>query len=152
MWSCNVFSDPELYMDSFYSILSNWMCFDPRIIQKSLLGYLMDISTVDHLKGFPGGSEVRVHLQCRRSGFDPWGGKIPWRREWQPTPVFLPGKLHGQRTLAGYSPWGCRIGHDWWLTCTCILNGYKYKRPIESRGQVSPCSQLEDLNSTGHEI
>ena len=48
----------------------------------------------------------RVHLQCRRPGFNPWVGKIPWRRKWQPTPVFLPGKSHGQRSLAGYSPWG----------------------------------------------
>ena len=39
-------------------------------------------------------------------------GKIPWRKKWQPTPVFLPGKSHGQRSLAGYSPWGCRVGHD----------------------------------------
>ena len=37
--------------------------------------------------------------------FDPWVGKIPWSRKWQPTPVFLPGELHGQRSLAGYSPW-----------------------------------------------
>ena len=43
--------------------------------------------------------------QCRR-WFDPWGGKIPWRRKWQPTPVLLPGKVHGQRRLAGYRPWG----------------------------------------------
>ena len=35
-----------------------------------------------------------------------WVGKIPWRRKWHPTPVFLPGKSHGQRSLAGYSPWG----------------------------------------------
>ena len=34
------------------------------------------------------------------------GQKIPWRRKWQPTPVFLPGEFHGQRSLAGYSPWG----------------------------------------------
>ena len=40
------------------------------------------------------------------SRFDPWIGKIPWRREWQPTPVFLPGESHGQRSLAGCSPWG----------------------------------------------
>ena len=39
---------------------------------------------------------------CRRPGFDPWVGKIPERREWLPTPVFLPGKSHGQRSLAGY--------------------------------------------------
>ena len=35
-----------------------------------------------------------------------WVEKIPWRRKWQPTPVFLPGKFHGQRSLVGYSPWG----------------------------------------------
>ena len=45
-------------------------------------------------------------LQCGRPGFDPWVRKILWRRKWQPTPVFLPGKSHGQRSLVGYSPWG----------------------------------------------
>ena len=40
--------------------------------------------------------------------FDPWIRKIPWRRKWLPSPVFLPGKFHGQRSLAGYSPWGRR--------------------------------------------
>ena len=55
---------------------------------------------------FPWGSVGRVCLQCRRSGFIPWVGKIPWRREWQPSPVFLPGESHGQRSVAGYSPWG----------------------------------------------
>ena len=40
---------------------------------------------------------------CR---FDPWVRKIPWRRAWQPTPVFLAGEFYGQRTLVGYSPWG----------------------------------------------
>ena len=44
--------------------------------------------------------------QCRRCGFNPWVGKIPWRRKWQPAPVFLPGKSHRQRSLAGCSPWG----------------------------------------------
>ena len=48
----------------------------------------------------------RICLQCRRPGFSPWVGKIPWRREWQPTPVFWPGESHGQRSLAGDSPWG----------------------------------------------
>ena len=46
---------------------------------------------------------------------DPWVRKIPWRREWLPTPVFLPGEFHGKRSLVGYSPWGHkeldRIGH-----------------------------------------
>ena len=47
--------------------------------------------------------------QCRRHkrcGFDPWVRKIPWRRKWQPTTVFLPGESYGQRSLAGYSPGG----------------------------------------------
>ena len=49
----------------------------------------------------------------RRCEFDTWVGKIPWRRKWQPTPVFLPGKSHGQRSLAGYRPQGCkRVGHN----------------------------------------
>ena len=41
-------------------------------------------------------------------GLMPGVGKIPWRRAWPPTPVFLPGESHGQRSLAGYSPWGCK--------------------------------------------
>ena len=40
--------------------------------------------------------------------FDSWVGKILWRREWQPTPVFFPGEFYGQRSIAGYSPWGCK--------------------------------------------
>ena len=44
--------------------------------------------------------------KCWRPRFDLWVGKIPWRRAWQPTPVFLPGESHGQRSLAGYSPRG----------------------------------------------
>ena len=47
-----------------------------------------------------------VCLQCGRPGFDPWVGKIPWRRKWQPTAVLLPGKFHGRRSLLSYSPWG----------------------------------------------
>ena len=52
---------------------------------------------------------VKNHLpmqETERCRFKPWVGKIPWRRAWQPTPVFLPGKAHGQRSLVGYSPWG----------------------------------------------
>jgi len=45
----------------------------------------------------------RIHLQCGRPGFDPWVGKIPWRRERLPTPVLWPGEFHGL-----YSPWGCK--------------------------------------------
>ena len=62
---------------------------------------------------FPGGASGREpSYQCRRhkrSRFDPSVGKIPWRREWLPTVVFLPGESHGQRSLASYSPWGYKV-------------------------------------------
>ena len=65
------------------------------------------------LSGFPGGASGKEPAcQCRRHkglGFDPWVGKIPWRKKWQPTPVFLPGESHGQRSLAGCSPQGCTV-------------------------------------------
>ena len=51
--------------------------------------------------------------QCRRRGFNPWAGEIPWRREWLPTPVFLSGESQGQRDVVTYSPQGHkRVGHD----------------------------------------
>ena len=62
--------------------------------------------------GFLGGSAVKNPSVSGRHGFDPWVGKIPWRRAWQPTPVFLPGKSHGLRSLAGNSPWGRRVRHN----------------------------------------
>ena len=57
------------------------------------------------LSGKESGFHCRRHRRCR---FDPWVGKIPWRRKWRPTPVFLPEKSHGQKSLAGYSPGGLR--------------------------------------------
>ena len=58
-------------------------------------------------RDFPGGPVVTtLHFQCRGPEFAPWVGKIPWRRKWQLTPVFLPGISHGQRILVGYSPRG----------------------------------------------
>ena len=55
-------------------------------------------------------------------GFDPWGRKIPRRKELLPTPIFLPGEFHGQRRLVGYNPWGCKESDT-----TEGLNTYKYK-------------------------
>ena len=60
-------------------------------------------------ESFPGGTsgkELACNRGQKRHGFAPWVGKISWRREWQPTPVFFPGEFHGQRSLVGYSPWG----------------------------------------------
>lgn len=68
--------------------------------------------------GFPGGSVVKkIRLQNRRLGFHPWVGKIPWRRAY-PTPVFLPRKAQGQRSLVGYSPWGCK---EWNVTEPALM-------------------------------
>ena len=52
--------------------------------------------------------KVDICLQCRRPKFNPWVEKMPWRREWLHTPIFLPGEFHGQRSPEGYSPWGCK--------------------------------------------
>ena len=76
-------------------------------------------------------SWLRICLQCKRSGFVSWVRKIPWRRKWQSSPVFLPGKSHGQRSLAGYSPWRLKesdttewLNHHhqfYCVTCSCLL-------------------------------
>ena len=59
---------------------------------------------VQMVKNLPAIQEIQVRSL---------GWTIPWRRKWQPTPAFLPGEFHGQRSLAGYSPWGCRVEHNW---------------------------------------
>ena len=72
---------------------------------------------------FSGGTSHKEHVvQCRRHKrcrFDPRIRKIPWKRAWQPTLVFLLGESHGQGSLVGYSPWSCGVRHDWSdLVCT----------------------------------
>ena len=77
------------------------------------------------VKNLPAMQETQgspICLQCRRRRFSPWGRKIPWRRKWQPTPVFLPGKSHGQRSLVGYSHWVAKNPtglRDYTLTYFC---------------------------------
>ena len=105
------------------------------------------------VKNLPGKQETRV--QC-------WAGKIPWRRKWQPTPVFLPRKSHGQRSLAGCSPWSHKeLEMTGWLTpslshklqytvnprfCTLILlkalkfkvsGGFKVPLPLKTNLTIS---------------
>ena len=86
-----------------------------RQVPTTLEGYLLKAS-IFHQTEFP--TFLRLPwwfrgkesiCQCRRCGFDPWLRKIPWRRKGQPTPVFSPGKPHGQRSLVGYSPQGNRV-------------------------------------------
>ena len=85
-----------------------------------------------HTTGFPGGANSEeLACQCRRQkrhGLNPQIWKIPWRRAWQPIPGFLPGECHGQRSLAGSSPWGCKesdmiylvSGIVGWTMSTCL--------------------------------
>ena len=103
---------------SWVTLISIWILGSiGQFLQKMTAGtfFLLEITFnlsvnfryIAILMNFPGGSDGKnICLQCGRPGFKPWVGKIPWRRKWQPTPVFLPGKSHGRRSLAGYSPWG----------------------------------------------
>ena len=76
-----------------------------RVQGSCLIGSFLALSM-----GFPGGASGKDSTcqcrRCKRCRFDSWVGKTPWRRTWQPTPIFLPRKSHGQRSLAGYSPQG----------------------------------------------
>ena len=67
--------------------------------------------------GFPGGANGEESAYQRRGRkrhwLDPGSGRSPWRTAWQPTPVFLPGESLGQRSLEGYTPLDCRVGHNW---------------------------------------
>ena len=82
--------------------------------------------------GLPGWLHGRESAcQCRRLGFNPWVRKSLCRRKWQPTPVFLPEKSHGHRSLKGYSPWGHkRVRHD---LATKQQNNNKYSSTIKSK-------------------
>ena len=94
-----------------------------KLIRESLVLLYLFFKYLFHIGvGFPGGSGVKKKkkkstCQCRRHGYlDLWVRKIPWQRKWQPTPVFLPGESHEQRSLVGYSPLGCKRGLQYWVT------------------------------------
>ena len=74
---------------------------------KSILLFKNKVS-LEKIWGFPGGSVVKIASAKQETQVQSWVRKIPWKRKWQPTSVFWPGKSHGQRSLVGYSPWGCK--------------------------------------------
>ena len=95
--------------------------------------------------------------QCRRCGFHSQVGKIPWRRKWQPTPVFLPGKSHGQRSLGDHSLWSRKrvrhnLGTEWqrtasitktaWTTVSVVGRIVSYKIHIH---KMSPYLEIVSL-------
>ena len=72
-------------------------------IKNKILGATRKNLQVTYYKRIP----IKISADFLPETLDPWFGTIPWRREWIPTPVFSPGECHGQRSLVGYSPWGC---------------------------------------------
>ena len=100
------FPSPEDLTDPGIKLLS------PALALNHLGSLGIDLINLLTTKGASQGHSGKVSAcQCRRHkhkwrGFHPWVGKIPWSRQWQPTPVLLPGESHGQGSLAGYSPWG----------------------------------------------
>ena len=87
------------------------------------------------LSGKESACQCRRHRRC---GFDPWVGKIPWSRKWQPTLVFLPGESYGQRSLVGYNPWGLRAGHDW-SNWACVHAASKKWNCPSDENSLSDC-------------
>ena len=71
------------------------------------------VETKANAGGTSGKESACQWRRSKRCSFDPWAGKIPWRRKWQSTPVFLPGESHGRRGLVGNSQWDHRVGYDW---------------------------------------
>ena len=105
-----------------------------RVIHIPFRGY--NYRHLNHNWDFPGGSAV-IFLQCRsykRHRFDLWVRKIPFRRAWQPTPVFLPGKPHGQGRLVDDSPWGLEEPDTTEHTCPMVI--YLNMGPSESLSSV----------------
>ena len=88
-------------------------CLEPCVFRTSVDSLLYSIYSIQQrsaelLKNKTCLRWKRTCLQCRRPGFDPWVEKIPGEGNGKPTPIFLPGESHGQRSLAGYSPWGLK--------------------------------------------
>ena len=120
-WGCLLKTDMSL--DAVLIYMPTGGLKNPAISQRVLfsrsLGFLVWWASLVGLRW------SRICLWCGRTGFDPWVGKVPWKKEWQPTPVFLPGDPHGQRSLAGYSPGlgrspGKRSGNP--LQYSCLEN------------------------------
>ena len=92
---------------------------------------------VDKLIELPGGLVLKnppAMQEMQEMPIQSLGQKMPWRRVWQPTPVFLPGKSQGQKNLAGYSPWGHRVGSDW---------SNRARTHAHTRQQAGHCNRTE---------
>ena len=101
---CCLFVD----LSTFAGTCVDWVLISRPCIEKKI-GLLRWLSGKDYV------------CQCRRHGFNPWVRKIPWRRKWQLTPIYLPEKPHEQKSLVDHSPWGHRVRHDRVTQACCPL-------------------------------
>ena len=133
-------TDDHILPSSSLKYIWKWDCMHQGLVKiHNVSGYsVVQQTLMSTCNNMPGGllswisskefaCQGRRHKRCR---FDPWVGKIPWRRERQPTPVFLPEKSHGQGSLVGYRPRGHkRVGHDWAAEHTpmpCSINQFLF--------------------------
>ena len=100
----------------FVWVWISWKCLFPlwlllRILSKGWIFTLLSPSPVALVE-----KNLPDNAGDMRYRFSPWMWKTPWRREWHPTPVFLPGEFHGQMSLVSYSPWSCKESGKGWVT------------------------------------
>ena len=133
------------YILSFYQLFPNYLCKSFYFSISFLFALFTPMS-----RDFPGGSDGKASAYNVGDwgsipGFNPWVGKISWRRQWHPTPVFLPGKSHGQRSLVEYNPWGRKESDrterlHFHFSLSCIREGNSH--PLQ-------CSCLENPRARG---
>ena len=117
LWICLTRTFP-LYGIIQYSVFGVWFVSLSLMLSRLIMGHPVSVlhsflGLNKVMWGFPGASDSKE--SAKKPRFNPWVGKIPWRREWLPTTVFLPGEFHEQRRLVGYSPWGPQtpmLSHD----------------------------------------
>ena len=124
--------DSEAWCDAVHGVTKSWTWLSDRT-ELNIENW-----------GLPGWLRwQRICLWCRRPRFNPWVRKKPRRREWLPTPVFLPRKFHGQRSLVGYSPWGPKESDmTEWLTCLLSC----WKKANKNMRQLSTPVKTQRLN------
>ena len=138
-----------------------------RTLQENKAGYLDTWDISEETGGFPGGTSGKEPAcWCRRHkrlGFNPWVGKISWRRKWQPIPGFLPGESHGQRSLVGHSPQGHKeldtteatwhtLGRPYGNTVSCLDHSIREQKGKQSLFRFLLASCLSLVKSCSHGV
>ena len=131
--------------DGWFTLMSQkvyfvyyYCCYSLTIYYHSSQTQFSDWTAANHVNELPrwlsgkdSACQCKRCKSCRRHGFDPWVRKILCRRKWQPTPEFLPGESHGQRSLVGCSPQGVqRVGRDWARMHNINRNDLSARQPV----------------------